>query len=203
MTGRLTLSHTYRLHEYLVEAGSLAEDDGLTRLTGHTAQGPSRRTGTDEGVGMQRQLLHACLVTEYGTFRPFGTGVDGQDGELAAFLLQHVHAKLVDAGGFAGAWYTADAHSDRVAAVGQALLNDFLGLSLMGGVDALHQGDGLTEDGDVTLADAFHQVSCTHLAPLEARPLQIGIDDGGLLHAAVHLQACIFGTILGMIHCSS
>ena len=48
MTGGLALSDTYGLDEYLVEACSLAEDDGLTRLAGHTAQRTCRRTRTNE-----------------------------------------------------------------------------------------------------------------------------------------------------------
>ena len=37
MTGRFALSHAHRLHENLVETGSLAQDDRLTRLAGHAA----------------------------------------------------------------------------------------------------------------------------------------------------------------------
>ncbi len=37
VTGGLTLSDTNRLYEDLIETGSLTEDDGLTRLTRHTA----------------------------------------------------------------------------------------------------------------------------------------------------------------------
>ena len=37
VTRRLALSYAYRLDEYLVETGSLAEDDGLTGLAGHAA----------------------------------------------------------------------------------------------------------------------------------------------------------------------
>jgi len=64
VAGRLRLSHADRLDENLVEACCLAEDDGLARLAGHTAQGTCRRTGTDEGVGVDAQLLHARLVAQ-------------------------------------------------------------------------------------------------------------------------------------------
>ena len=37
MTGRFALSHAHRLHENLVETGSLAQDDRLTRLASHAA----------------------------------------------------------------------------------------------------------------------------------------------------------------------
>ena len=35
---RLTLTNTDSFNKYLVESGSLAEDNGLTSLAGHTAQ---------------------------------------------------------------------------------------------------------------------------------------------------------------------
>ena len=38
VTGRLTLTHTHGLYENLVESRSLAQDDGLARLTCHTTQ---------------------------------------------------------------------------------------------------------------------------------------------------------------------
>ena len=52
-------------------------------------------------------------------------------------------AKLVDTRRLAGTWYTADANANAIAAKGQTLVDDLLGLGLMVGVDTLHQGDGL------------------------------------------------------------
>ena len=38
VTGRLTLTHTHGLYENLVESRSLAQNNGLARLAGHTTQ---------------------------------------------------------------------------------------------------------------------------------------------------------------------
>ena len=62
----------------------------------------------------------------------------------------------------------------------------------MVGVDTLDEGDGLREDGDIALEDAFHHLGGREFTTAEAVALQVGIDDGGLFHTAVHLQACIF-----------
>ena len=62
----------------------------------------------------------------------------------------------------------------------------------MVGVDALYQRHGLRQDGDVALDDALHHLAGRELAATEAVALQVGIDDGRLLYAAIHLQACIF-----------
>ena len=63
--------------------------------------------------------------------------------------------KLVDAGRLARTGHAADAHADRIAAIGQALVDDLLGLLLMVGVDTLDQRDSLREDGDIALDDAL------------------------------------------------
>ena len=69
VTGRLALPYSNGLYEYLVEASCLTEDDGLTGLTRHTTQGTCRRTGTDEGIRMQRQFLHTRLIAQDTTLR--------------------------------------------------------------------------------------------------------------------------------------
>ena len=155
MAGGLALSDTYSLDEYLVEACGLAEDDGLTRLAGHTAQRTCRRTRTDERIGMDGELLHARLITQDRTLRTLRRRVDGQHSQTATLLLQHMDTKLVDAGRLARTGHAADAHADRIAAIGQALVDDLLGLLLMVGVDTLDQRDSLREDGDIALDDAL------------------------------------------------
>lgn len=109
-------------------------------------------------------------------------------------------AKLVDTGRLTGTRDTTDAHTDTMPAVRQTLIDNLLGTRLMVGVDTLDERDGLREDGDITLEDALHHFGDGIFTTTEAFLLQIGIDDRRLFHAAVHLQACIFGTILGMIH---
>ena len=137
MTGGLTLSDTDGLDEDLVEAGSLAEDDGLTRLTGHATEGASRRTGANEGVGMLGEFLHARLITEDATLGALTGGVDGEHGQTASLLTQDMHAELVDARGLACTGNATDAHTHATAAVGQTLVDDLLGTGLMVGVDTL------------------------------------------------------------------
>ena len=149
---------------------------------------------------MLRQFLHARLVTQDTTLGALRTGVDGQHGQLAAMLLQHVDAKLVDRGRLACARHTADTHTDRVAAIGQTAVNDLLRLRLMVRIDALDKGDGLAEDGDITFDDALDHLGHRQFTTAETRTLQVGIDDALLLYAAIHLQAGKFGTILWVFH---
>ena len=59
-------------------------------------------------------------------------------------------------------------------------------------IDALDQRHGLRQDGDIALDDTLYHLGCREFTTTEAAALQVGIDDGGLLNTAVHLQACIF-----------
>ena len=70
----------------------------------------------------------------------------------------------------------------------------------MVGVDTLHQGDGLRQDGDIAFDDAFHHLSGRQVAAAEAFTLQVGVHDRGLFHTAIDLQTGKFGTVLGMYH---
>ena len=124
---------------------------------------------------MQRQLLHACFITQNGALRALATGVDGKHGELATLLFQHVHAKLIDAGRFTGTRHTADANAHGVAAIGKTLFNDLLCTLLVVGIHALHQCDSLTQHRHVTLADAFHDFCHRQFTTPPA--FQVGIDD--------------------------
>ena len=192
VTGGLALSDTDGLDEDLVKARSLTEDNGLTRLTGHTAEGTCRRTRTDEGVRMLGELLHARLVAEDRALGALAGGVDGQHSQTAAFLLEHMDAKLIDGGTLAGSRHAADTHSHGIAAIGQTLVNDLLGTRLMVGVDTLDEGDGLGKDGNIALEDTFYHLSGGELTTTETVTVQVGVDDRGLLDTTVHLQACIF-----------
>ena len=192
VAGRLALAHADGLYEDLVVASRLAEDDGLARLTGHAAERTGRGAGADERVGVQGELLHARLVAEDAALGALTGGVDGEHGQAAPLLAEHVDAELVDAGRFAGTGHAADAHTDAASAVGQALIDDLLGTGLVVGVDTLDEGDGLREDGDVALEDALDHLPDREVVTAEAAALQVGIDDRRLLNAAVHLQAGIF-----------
>ena len=67
MTSGLGLPYSYGLNKYLVEPCSLTKYNGFTRLTSHAAQRTSRWTGTYEGIGMNGEFLHTCLITQDGT----------------------------------------------------------------------------------------------------------------------------------------
>ena len=190
VTGRLTLSHTYCLDKYLVEACGLTEDDGLTGLASHTAQRTCRGAGTDEGVRMQGQFLHTGLVAEDTALGTFRRGVDGENGKFAALLLEYVDAELVDTRGLTRTRHTADTYTDGVAAIGQTLVDDLLRLRLVVGVDTLDKGHGLRQDGDIAFDDALHHLCRREFTAFV--PPQVGVDDRGLLDATVDLQTCIF-----------
>ena len=83
-----------------------------------------------------------------------------------------------------------DAHTDTVAAIRQTLVDDLLGTCLVVGIDALDEGDGLREDGDVSLEDALYHLSDGEFPA--ARTLEVWVYDRWLVDTAVHLQACIF-----------
>ena len=100
---------------------------------------------------MLRELLHACLIAQDRTLGALTRGVDGEDSQTTSLFAEHVNAKLVDRGTLTCAWHTTDAYADAVAAIGQTLINDLLGLGLMIGIDALDECHGLREDGDLTM----------------------------------------------------
>ena len=149
---------------------------------------------------MHAEFLHACLVAEDAALGLLGAGVDGEDGQTAARALQDVDAELVDAGALAGSRHAADTDAYALAAVGKAPLNHFLRNDLVLRVGALHEGHGLPQDGGVTGEDALHIVCGGEAAAGKAVAVQIGVDDGGLRHAAIHDEALIFFAILWMVH---
>ena len=152
---------------------------------------------------MDCELLHACLVAQDAAFGPFARGVDGEDCEPSAIFLEDMNAELVYAGALACSGNAADAYSDTVAGVGQTLLDDFLRDDLVLGNGALDECDGLSQDGDVALQDAFHIVVCSKTSACETLSVEVRIDNRDRAHAAVHGQACIFGIVLRMLHFSS
>ena len=98
VASRFTLPHSNGLNENLVEACGLTQDDGLTRLTGHTAKRACRRTRADERRGMLCQLLHARLIAKDTALGTLAGRVNGQHGELTAMLLQHMNTKFINRG---------------------------------------------------------------------------------------------------------
>ena len=143
VTCRLALPYAHRLDKYLVVSGSLTQYDSLAGLARHASQRACRRTRTYEGFFTQREFFHTGLVAKNTSLGAFRTGVDGQDGQLAAKTVEHMHAKLVDRGTLSGTRHTADAYAQRLAAVGQALLDNLLSLLLVVGINTLYQRNGL------------------------------------------------------------
>ena len=149
---------------------------------------------------MQRQFLHTRLVTQDTALGALRGGVDGQDSQLAALLLQHMDAKLVDTRRLTCARHAADAHTDTVTTIGQTLVNHLLRLCLMVGIHTLYQRHRLRQDGDIALQDALYHIGRSEFTTTEAVALQIGIDDRWLLNTTVDLQTCKFRTVLRMLH---
>ena len=156
VAGCLALSHSNSLDKDVVIARRLTEDDGLTCLAGHTTQTASCRTGTNERLGMHRQLLHARLVTQDATLGLLGRRVDGQHRQFPSVVLQQMHSKGIDAGGFTSSRYTADADSHGIASIREAFLYHLLSDDLMFGQHALYQRHSLTQHADVSLQYALH-----------------------------------------------
>ena len=200
MAGRLALANSYRLHENLVVAGCFAEDDGLARLACHTSQATRRGTGTDEGVRVYGEFFHAGLVAQYASLGALAGGVNGQYGQFASVFLQYMNAEFINAGALAGSGYATDADAHGVSTVGQASFYDFLCHLLVGRMCALHQGDGLPQDGGVPLEDSFHVVIGRQLSACKTLALEVWVDVGRLLHSVVDNESCIFRRVLWMLH---
>ena len=92
---------------------------------------------------MLGQFLHAGLIAKDRTLGTLTGGVDGQDSQLAALLLQHMNAKLINTRRLACTRHTTDTNADAVAAIGQTLVDDLLSPCLMVGVHALDEGHRL------------------------------------------------------------
>ena len=147
-----------------------------------------------------REYTYTC-EKENASLCSLRTWVDSEHGQFSSLFSQHVHPKLVDARTLSGSRHTADADAHRVAGVGQALLYHLLCQDLMVGVYALNQRHGLTQHRDITLQDAFHIFPRREqLVALLAHTAQVGIHDGRLGNARIHLQSCIFRTVFWMFH---
>ncbi len=198
MHGRLALPHAYGLHEYIVIARGLAQHDGLACLARHAAERSCRGGRTDKGVGMLRQLLHACLVAEYTALGALGAGVDGQHRQFTA-LLQHMQSEHVDAGGLAGTRHAGDADSARIAGIGQAFLYHLLRQRLMRLGAAFDQGHRAAQDADIALQYPLHIIVGRKLH-LTGMRTAIGIHTRLRRYSAVHLQSLVVGIVFRMIH---
>ena len=141
---------------------------------------------------MLGEFLHARLVAEDTALGAFAGGIDSEDGQTSAFLLQHVDAELVDTCALASSRHTTDAHTDRVTTIGQSTIDDLLRLGLMVRIDTLYECDSLRENGDIAFDDTLDHLADRELTTTEAVTLQVRVDDGLLIHATVHLQTCVF-----------
>ena len=134
-----TLSHTHCFYKYLIESGGFTKHNRFTRLTRHTAQRTCRRAGTDKRFRMNGELLHTGFITQNTAFAALAAGVDSQYRQFAVVFLQYVQSEYIDRRTLAGARYTADTYTDRVAGIWQALFYHLLGNGLMFGLYAFHQ----------------------------------------------------------------
>ena len=199
MHGRFALAHTHRLHEDRVEPGRLAEQDGLPRLAGHAAQRTGARAGADKGVGIVTEGLHARLVAQDAALGAFRARVDGQHGQFVPARGQ-VGAEGLDKGALAGTRHARDADAHGAALRGDRLAaaDDLLRYGAMLRQVALHQGDGLAQDGRIAGGDALHILiygENFRFLPIEL--FDIRVHDGRLLDAFVDNQTAVFVVVVG------
>ena len=105
----------------------------------------------------------------------------------------------IDRGTFACSGYPCDAYSARVAAVGQAFLNDLLGYSLMLRVKALYKSNGAAKRGDIALYNAFDHL-CDRRERLASAAHEVGVYGGRLRHSAVYCQTGIAVVVFRVMH---
>ena len=105
---------------------------------------------------MLSQLLHSGFIAKDRALGALATGVDGKHSQLAAFLLQHVHSKLIYRGTLTSSRHTTDTNADGVAAIRQTLVDNFLRLGLMVGVYTLDKCYGLRQYGYIALDDTLN-----------------------------------------------
>ena len=115
-------------------------------------------------------------------------------------FFEHMNTKLVNTGRFARSRHATDSHTNALAAIGQAAVDNLLRFGLMIGVDTLDKGNGLTEDCDIAFDDALHHLCNRQFATTKSVTFQIGINDALSCHATIDLQTGEFGTILWMFH---
>ena len=149
---------------------------------------------------MHGQFLHTGLVAQNTPFAPLAARVDGQHGQFASVLLQHMDAEHVNACTFPGTGHPADAHANGTPGMGQALFYHFLRHGLMGGVRTFYQRHGPSEYRHVPFQDAFHIIPCRHLPMPVPAALQVRVHNRRLGYAVVHGQSLIFRTVLRMFH---
>ena len=87
-----------------------------------------------------------------------------------------MYAKLIYRRTFTSSRHTADTYTNRMSAMWQTKVNNFLSLCLMSRIDTLYKSYGLTKHGDVTLQYSFYYVIYRHLSSAETRTLEIRIN---------------------------
>ena len=147
---------------------------------------------------MYREFLHPGLVAKDRAVAALTAGVDGKYGELGVLILQHMQSKHVDRRALASAWHTSDAYAARLARMRQTLLNNLLCYCLMVGIKALDQRHRLPQHRGVSLEDALHIVVHRQLRTALAT-LHVGVHNGHLLDARVHLKPRVLLVVLGVL----
>ena len=158
-----------------VEAGGLAEEDDFAGFARDAAERTRRRGRANEGVGIDGEAFHAGFVAEDAAFGALARRVDGEDGHLVVVGGEHA-AEGLDGGALTDSRHPCDAQPDRLAAVGQAALNDLLRLGLVVVERALDEGDGAAEHGAVAVGDARdHLLDRNVLAPGGTGTLDVAV----------------------------
>ena len=108
--------------------------------------------------------------------RALARGVDGEYGKFAS-LPEHVESEYIDRRGFSGTRNACDTDTSGVAGIRQAFFYDLLCELLVGVGCRFDESDGLSEDGDGTLDDAFDVVGCREFRTARTRAT-VGVDTG-------------------------
>ena len=81
----------------------------------------------------------------------------------------------------------------------EAFFDYFLCYGLMYGRQALDEGDGTAEHGDVAAQDAFHELSCRGQGLAFGAACGVGVDAWRLCDAAVDAKRCVAVVVFGMV----
>ena len=100
---------------------------------------------------------------------------------------------------FPGTRHACNTDADAPPAVRQAFLNHLLCYLLVLIFGTFHQGDGLTENGDISLQNALHKLRRRVAFALNPS-FEIGIHGGHVGNALIDFQALVLLAVFRMFH---
>ena len=110
---RLRLANAHRLHQHMVETGSLTNCHGLTGCPRHAAKRPRRGAWPDKGVRVTPEFLHPRLVTKNRAAGPVAGWVHCHHRNPVPLAGQHL-AERLNEGALADTGNTGDTNPARI-----------------------------------------------------------------------------------------